>query len=152
MGYSEQTKQAAYELFRGNQQQSMDQLAAGLAALPQGQAVPVDTIRDWRNRYHWDKRVQQEIADASPVLIQAHVSLARVAGLEGLTYLRDVANGLESYDKQRVEVAKFLVEEVRPMLKFAVGDEPPVPLQTGRQARVDPGLPAEEYTPGWVER
>ena len=71
MGYSEQTKQAAYELYRGDQHRPLDQLADKLATLPDGAPVPVDTIRDWRHRYHWDARVQEEIASLSPVLINA---------------------------------------------------------------------------------
>ena len=123
--YDEKTKQAAFELYRGDTSRPIEQMATDLEAVT-GLKVPGDTIRDWRQRYSWDERIQSEIAATAPILIKSHVALARVAGLDGLAYIRDVANGAQGFDRHRYEAAKFLVEEVRPMLRYVTADDEPV--------------------------
>ena len=61
------------------------------------------------------------MASAAPILINAHVSLARAAGLDGLSYIRDVANGSQEFRPAPCGEVLCLVEEVRPMLKLRYG-------------------------------
>jgi hypothetical protein len=126
-GYTDNVKEAAYELHRGDPHRPVGQIADALEGVT-GVRVPQDTIRDWRHRYAWDARFQAELAAASPILLRAQVTLARVAGLDGTAYLRDVVNGKQPPDPLKIKAAHILVGEASAIVKVAVADEPPVIL------------------------
>lgn len=108
-------RQAAYDLWRRDVSRSTLSLLPELESVI-GEKLAYRTVQDWRHRDQWELRYAKEQAAESGVLVIEHVRKLRVAAPSALDYLAAVRSGVEEYDRGRVEVAKFEVDQAGKML------------------------------------
>lgn len=116
-------RQEAYRLWARDVTRSTMSLIPDLEAAI-GEKVAYRKVQDWRRRDQWELRYAQEQAAESGVLVIEHVRKLRVAAPSALDYLAAVRSGVEPYDRGRVEVAKFEVDQAGKMLAaYPIADQ-----------------------------
>jgi hypothetical protein len=108
-------RQEAYRLWSEDVSRSTMSLLPAIEAAT-GEKVAYRTVQEWRHRDQWELRYAQEQAAASGVLVIEHVRKQRVAAPSASDYLTAVREGREPYDRGRVEIAKFQVEQANKLL------------------------------------
>jgi hypothetical protein len=108
-------RQEAYRLWSEDVSRSTMSLLPAIEAFAQ-EKVAYRTVQEWRHRDQWELRYAEEEAAESGVLVIQHVKRLRVAAPTSVTYLDQVARGELPYDRGRVEVSKFLVQEAGKLL------------------------------------
>lgn len=116
LAHDESVRNLAYELWAYVASRDLRKVQALLAAGEYGdigpQIVPDRTLRDWRDRYQWAARVNDDIHKIAPDLRYQAFSELLFAGLDGARYIRRVNAGEETPDKVRAQLAIAAVDRI----------------------------------------
>ena len=151
--YDQAVKDAAKELYLDQPSVPVEQLSEPLYDLT-GQWVPADTLRDWRTRYQWDAERQHMVAAAAPILTRGVGALRMSAAIASMSYLVDVVEERQEYDKERVRIALHLTDKVDALIRYVSDqDQTQVTVKAinidTHDRRTNDELRAIEATPGY---
>jgi hypothetical protein len=108
--WDERTKQLAYEVYSKRAGGDM-RAALAILAEPSYPNIPEKTVYDWRSRYRWDERLEEERRGIAPVLWERYTRELSVAAPEAVSYLRSVVQNPEESTRDRTTAARSLMQQ-----------------------------------------
>jgi DNA polymerase III delta prime subunit len=108
--WDERTKQLAYEVYS---KRAGGDMRAALAILsePAYPNIPEKTVYDWRSRYRWDARLEEERRGIAPILWERYTRELSVAAPEAVSYLRSVLADDTANVRDRITAARSLMQQ-----------------------------------------
>ena len=97
-------KELAYELYSKRCDGDMRCTLAALDALS-GPKIPEKTVYDWRSRYQWRQRLQEEKQAIAPYSWELWFGGLAVAALDSLKALHRIVQNPEASDRDRIAAA-----------------------------------------------
>jgi hypothetical protein len=108
--WDERTKQLAYEVYSKRAGGDM-RAALAILAEPNYPNIPEKTVYDWRSRYRWDERLEEERRGIAPVLWERYTRELSVAAPEAVSYLRSVLADDTANVRDRITAARSLMQQ-----------------------------------------
>jgi DNA polymerase III delta prime subunit len=108
--WDERTKQLAYEVYSKRAGGDM-RAALAILAEPNYPNIPEKTVYDWRSRYRWDARLEEERRGIAPVLWERYTRELSVAAPEAVSYLRSVLADDDANVRDRITAARSLMQQ-----------------------------------------
>jgi hypothetical protein len=108
--WDERTKQLAYEVYSKRAGGDM-RAALAILAEPSYPNIPEKTVYDWRSRYRWDQRLEEERRGIAPVLWERYTRELSVAAPEAVSYLRSVLADDTANVRDRITAARSLMQQ-----------------------------------------
>jgi DNA polymerase III delta prime subunit len=108
--WDERTKQLAYEVYSKRAGGDM-RAALSILAEPNYPNIPEKTVYDWRSRYRWDARLEEERRGIAPILWERYTRELSVAAPEAVSYLRSVLADDAANVRDRITAARSLMQQ-----------------------------------------
>lgn len=107
--WEQSVKDAAYEVFS---KRCNGDMVCTLAALDQwdGPNIPEKTVYDWRSRYQWRQRLQEEKEAIAPYSWELWFGGLAVAALDSLKALHRIVQNPEASDRDRIAAAGKIMQ------------------------------------------
>jgi hypothetical protein len=108
--WDERTKQLAYEVYSKRAGGDM-RAALAILAEPVFPNIPEKTVYDWRSRYRWDARLEEERRGIAPILWERYTRELSVAAPEAVSYLLSIVRNTGESTRDRTTAARSLMQQ-----------------------------------------
>lgn len=109
--YPDQVKALAYEVYAHRANGDMPETLRIMAELCDP-PVSEKTVYQWRADHQWDRRMEEERRNLSPVLWETYFGGLAVAAPESVAYLRSVVTNPDASDRDRIAASRVILSQV----------------------------------------